>query len=415
MVKCSKCGSMVADGSKFCTECGNEMQMPLPAGEVKFPAPPVMKTSQGDDGAVIFPGPDMKSVVSEDTGIMKDDCSMNGTQDNLRQAAQESFQPEAQAVYANPAVDFGLQQANTMAEPVREMRTLTREERKQLRPSGGKRFLAFMLRLLAGMLVGILILLLTARCMISKSAIKSLYNRAMDGREEIYKEFTKALDRELRRNGAGRFEELERIDNIDDFIAEILSDTAKSVLTGKGDIIDVDAVVEWVETNKRAIEKYTDQDISKNDIHELRDELEEYNEDIADKLEDMDSYEKTILNVLRFIFGTTNLVILICMIVLLYGLNYLIYGRYYDQCTVKIGIMTLVHSAIAVFAALGIIILGVIAVSVLGAPDDISVDMIFNFIGTRYLLVSGAFMAGSILLIVIGKLLRKGNKAYKIA
>lgn len=367
---CPKCGNKLTENAAFCINCGFKI--------------PVEETAE-----------------KVETAIEAAETKAVETAEVKAEAVEAVVAEKAEPVMETAAVQAEAVQNVISTVPQAAAETLkASNDSVKKGPTGGKKALAVLLCLVGGLFLGIFIFLLSARGMIGKGNIKSLLHKVERQNEDAYDDIMDEI-----RHAFGPLGDMEGMKGLDDMVASVVSGTLEYAVTGSGDPIDVDAVMQWVEKNKKKIENYTDNDISKDDLKELKTRLNDANKDAKKEIARNDEFKYV-----QMVFGNTTVLVCGILVLIFFGLVFVLFGRYYDKSLRYVGTTSLVHSIIAVLLSFAGMIL--MAFVLKDHFYDTYEKIIFNAIFGKYMTTAFVFVIVSIGLIVLGKVLRKSNRAY---
>ena len=361
-MRCTNCGLTRSEGVSFCPNCGTKL-VPVEREEIKFEQPVQMENVQR---------------MSAEPEMMAQPVAPN--------APWMGNNPGAVAPGAAPNV-----RPNTY-------------KAKKAGPSTGKKVFAVLVCLLGGFFVALLLISLSFRSMISQNGIEALFSKAERQSGNVYAELIDEIYYGSRYMG-----DIATVDGFDEIITGATSDVMRYMFAGEGKALDVNQIMDWIEENEDDIEDELDIKLSNDVMKRIERDLEEFNDELEEDLEDMEVYGSASLKILRAVFGKTTAIIFAVLALICCAVVFLIFGKFYDKSMVYVGTTMGVHSLIGIVVATVIIILSKWIAENRGEEEF---EFIFSFMAGRYISNTVIFLAVAIVLIVGGCLLRKKNKAY---
>ena len=197
------------------------------------------------------------------------------------------------------------------------------------------------------------------------------------------------------------------MDELEDFFdgetelfADTIEDSLNYYMTGKGDPIDVDQWMDFIEDNQDEIEDAVGEKITDDDLDEIREALEEANEDAKEQF-DEESEDIVALKVIGRFFSIWNVIIPGLLIAVCIGLNILVTRPYINKALNGNGITGL----IAGILSLGVT--GLISLLKTMAEDVEVIENLIGYLGGVALVTSVIIIVVSIAAIVAGGVLKK--------
>lgn len=361
-VHCTNCGITRPEGINFCPNCGAKMEV-IERDELQSET-----TTQVESVA--------EELISSNT---------------ISQQVVESKFVENNQVEIKP-------------ESVQSVSTDTYSYKKK-GPSAGKKVLAVLVCLVGSLFLTVLILLLSFRSMISQGGMKSLLNTIEKQSEDLYEDLIDEID-----YGYFDVDDIMEVEGFEEIAGDAASSIVKYMLSGEGDPIDTTLITDWIEDNKKEIEKCLDVEISKDDIKEIKSELKEFSKEIKqDVIEDIEDEYEDELRIVRLVFGMTAVIVFIVLTLICFGFVFLIFGKFYDKSIVYSGTTIVVNSSIGIAGATVMMVLARWIAEMAGADE---IDFLLRFMAGKYMSTAGVFLLVAVVMIVVGRLLRKKNKAY---
>lgn len=367
---CENCGSRIDDGVLFCTNCGTRV--------VKAAAPILPESapavSEAPADSAVYSAPVQAAAPAAPAAPVQ--AAAPAAPAPVQAAAP--FAPAAPVVAAAPAQEApSAPQAPNIPAPS-----------SVPAPSGGAKFGSVLLVMLGGLFLFIFVTLLVPRWVISKSSVKSII---LDS--EVL-EYLEDASYDFRRLDIA--DALEEDDDLLDFSCGLISHALKVILTGEGEIIDIDKAMDYFEDHVDDLEDTFDKKISDDDLDELRDELKhefrDVEEDISDDIE--------AISVIHTIFSTKLLILALAVVLLLFGLVFIIFGKRLDKSLIYSGVSTIVHSVL-------IIAFGVFLLLITIVENDFEGVIIVKNWAWKQAVAGCVVLVLGIVSVILGKVYRK--------
>ncbi len=375
---CPNCGKQIDDGTKFCVYCGFKLEI---------------------TEAPVVPAAEAGAALS------------TGVEEAAPQPVQQEFvpqpapQPVQQAFVPQPVQPVQQEFAPQPVQPIQQ-EFAPQPAQPQYAPvkkngmSGGRKAGGIILAILAAIILLPAIILGSIRMCTSKGSMKSLINKAVNESggigELLYEE---VIDEFGERYGEAFLED----DSLKDLSAKVASEAIQFMILGEGDPIDVDAIMDYVEDNKKAISRAIDEDIDSRFLKSLRRELEDVSEELREEVIEPEAL------LVQALIGTTTFLLLVAIVVIMFIGIALLCGKFYDRTFKYIGIPSLVSGSIMLLVGLAAMIGGSLFGEIIREEE---IGYLISFVGGKVSVVSGIITVVSIVFLVLADVLKKKNKAY---
>ena len=355
---CSKCGAQFPDDSKFCTECG------APAAQEE-----------------------KKESVTEtvnETPVVNNEPLVN------------------EAPVVTPAPERTV--APTVVAPTVSTASVSSNGSEPIKKKGfGAKFIGVLLWIVLVVTLVCTAAVITCNYMITPMGLKGLAKSGVMDDLLDADDYIKGAFKEIGVN-------TKDIDDKDfeKFTYTLYSDALKFFFTGEGEAFNPDLFINLLDDNKDDImEKMEDDmgyEISDDDfddiLEDLRDEIDDYNDEIAEDREDTFNGEYGVA-IIEFLFKTSSLLILLAVDIFVALLISLVFGKNKDKSKIYIGVASLI-AGILTGGFIGVIFA---AISVDGSMEI--ADILPFFIST--IVVAALYFICGIISIVMGRIFRKNH------
>ena len=203
---------------------------------------------------------------------------------------------------------------------------------------------------------------------------------------------------------------------------ETMHNAVRFCLTGEGDVVDVDAFMNFAKSHRKLLETAYEYELEPEDYEYLQEDLEYLNEYMteyyADEIEYLDEPAASIVKNLNRIISMKNLLLAAAYIVLVFVLMLFLFGKRQDKAFVYISVPTIVSSAFMLLMAGFLKALALLSESGDGLLDFYLEDTqtgSANLIADNALLIAGIVFAAGIALNIIGHMIRGRKKKILIS
>ena len=357
-VICPNCGKENSlEGAKFCEACGT----PLAAAsfeEVKESVAEAAETIEESVSEVAEVVEDKASEVAEavEETITAPEQPIYPEQP-VNEAQPVYVAPVQQPVYQQPVYQQPVYQQPVYQQP--EVQPVVKEPKKRKKLGFGRRLLAFFLSLLLLIFGLVAILYFSLKACLTPEHLRDAFTETEDLSElkigkfiggDVDEDTTLAEyvldqipDEQKRLYPEINEKNIKKLlDN--EAVQEMLTDTFGDVIgyfTGESEELEIDAdkLIDSIKDNEDIIEKYTGKKMKKEDFDEIREAVEDINEnELADIAEETDDDYKTVLKITRFVFSDIGMYIVIGVVALFALLIILACGTFFDSSLIHIGV-----------------------------------------------------------------------------
>lgn len=299
-----------------------------------------------------------------------------------------------------------------MAEENKESNNKENKKKKTVlaEPKGGFKFLGVVLAMILVVLLFYLFVCGQLKYYLSPQGVK-LYLQNNEYAEDMIEEFL--FDTMYMEYPEDYFSE-EELQEIRDVFYSAEENMMQYFLTGEGDIIDVDDLMDYAHLHKAQFEEMYGYDIEKEDFEYLKEDLEYYNEEakemVQDQIEYLDEPLATIYPYLNTLTTNSNLIITVIAIVASILIIGVMFGKRIDK--------TMIYTAVAttVSSVLMLLLSGFIkALAIVSLEGDMLLDIyieeemipLVDLIANRGIIIAASVLVAAIILNIVGHMNRK--------
>lgn len=264
-------------------------------------------------------------------------------------------------------------------------------------PAGWKKFLSVLLCIIAGFFLVYVIAMTGVRISSSKSSLKGFLHKQVKAGEE--RMMTEVMDDVVSGSLSDLGYEEEGLELAEELTALILHEMMSYMLNG-GDAFDADKICNWVEDNKKRIEKITGEKIDKSYMKELKQEIKEANKDIKNEVFEDDNFKE-----IYAVIGLKTFIISIVVVLIGFGLMGLMFGKRIDKTIVYSGVTTICYSILS-------LVIFSILVSVLKIQSDAFENIFASYIFSKCNVAALIFLVVGIVVVVCGKKIRSSKTNF---
>lgn len=202
-----------------------------------------------------------------------------------------------------------------------------------------------------------------------------------------------------------------------DMYEETMHNAVRFCLTGEGDVVDVDAFMEFAKSNKNLLEDAYEYELEAEDFEYLQEDLEYLNEYMteyyADEIDYLDEPAASIVKNLSRIISAAYLILAAAYILFVFVIMMVLFRKRQDKVYIYMSVSTIVSSVYMLLFAGFLKALAVFSESGEGLLDFYLEDTLLsstNLIANNALAIAGIVLAAGIALNVIGHVIRGKKK-----
>lgn len=200
----------------------------------------------------------------------------------------------------------------------------------------------------------------------------------------------------------------EFIEDTENLSKEVTGEMVRYFLTGEGEMVDVDALMDYFEEYSDEIEDITGEEIDDDYLDEIRDYLEDSKEEVEKEFERTYSNSEE-YRMVNKIFSANNVIIPLVIVIVGLLIIFATFNKRIDYSLKYSGVTFLVASIFMMLAQAFTLLVKYAAVDS-SVGDTEGLENFFNLLIRNSLIIAGIVFVSSIVLIIIGNSIRKKFK-----
>lgn len=270
------------------------------------------------------------------------------------------------------------------------------EEQKAIKKAGaGAKFLAVILSLVLCVSIVVTLALFGFTRIVSKSGIRTLLEETFDMDFDVDKVLADSLGRELGIDVDDVFED----DELEDLYVDVTSDVLNAMITGDAKNFNSDKLVKFVEKHADDIEDVSGVKISKSDLKDLEEMLDESMEELVEEAQDDMERDSSLALVLKLFDKRIFFAAILADLVII-ALIALIFRKNVDKTTIYTGVSSIIGGAVAA---------GFLKLMSVAMQDEDSFELINEIVVNPTIVAGIVVIVLGVALIVVGKIYRKSH------
>lgn len=279
-------------------------------------------------------------------------------------------------------------------------------------PKGGLKFLGVVLAMLLVVLLFYLFICGQLKYYFSPEGVK-LYLQHNEFAGDMLEEF---LSDTMYMDYPEDYFSEEEMQEMNGFFYSAEENMMQYFLTGEGDIINVDDMMDYAHLHKAQFEEMYGYELEREDFEYLKEDLEYYNEDakemLRDEVEYLDEPLATLYPYLKTLTSNTNLLITIAAIVMSMAIIGVLFRKRIDKTMIYIAVATTISSVLMLLVS------GFIkALAMVSLEGDMLLDIyieeemvpLVDVIANKGIMIAASILVIAIILNVVGHMNRKSQ------